>query len=411
MELFKNTNYDFLGKKWPFIIASLILTVAGFISMAIKGLNYGIDFKGGALMTVKFADAPPLDKIRAAFLAAKQTKGEVSVQNITDPSTKNEVEIGIGTDQQNEAQLNVNRAAMEQVLTQTFGQPNNGKLDLNNVGQEALASKLTDALSSASIPMTTDQVRTLAANILNYAKQHSGLIGSYSELSSVPGMTPQISGVLQQVTYLAPYHIESVEMVGPKVGAELRQKAVLATLYALGGMLVYIAFRFEWIYGVGAVIAVFHDTLITVGLFSIFNEQISMTVIAALLTLVGYSMNDTIVIFDRIRENLKISRRDSLERVMNIAVNQTLSRTVMTSGLTFLTAVALFIFGGPVLHGFSFALVCGILVGTYSSVFIASPIVLFWHNYADRKQKTAPALASAPRTTEAPVRKPSKAVK
>ena len=174
-------------------------------------------------------------------------------------------------------------------------------------------------------------------------------------------------------------------------------------------MLVYIAFRFEWIYGVGAVIAVFHDTLITIGLFSLFNEEIGMTVIAALLTLVGYSMNDTIVIFDRIRENLKLSRRDSLEHVMNVAVNQTLSRTVMTSGLTFITAVALFLFGGPVLHGFSFALVCGILVGTYSSVFIASPIVLFWHNYADKRRKTAPALATAARTDN--VRKPTKAVK
>jgi preprotein translocase subunit SecF len=188
------------------------------------------------------------------------------------------------------------------------------------------------------------------------------------------------------------------------VGAELRQKAILATLYALGGMLVYIAFRFEWIYGLGAVIAVFHDTIITIGLFSLFNKEITMTVIAALLTLVGYSMNDTIVIFDRIRENLKFSRREPLESVMNRAVNQTLSRTVMTSGLTFLTVIALFLFGGPVLNGFSFALVCGIIVGTYSSVFIASPIVLFWHNYADRgKSPTAP--STAPRT--GPVSKPT----
>jgi preprotein translocase subunit SecF len=407
MELFKNTNYDFLGKKWPFIIASLILTVAGFGSMAVKGLNYGIDFKGGALMTVKFAQAPPLEQIRSAFSHSPQIKGEISVQTITDPSTQNEVEIG--TELQNQDQLNINRSAMQQVLTATFGQPNSGKLDLNNTGQEALSSRLRDALSRANIPMGTDQVQTLAANILGYAKQHSGLISNYSELNGVSGVTPQVSAVLQQETYLAPYHALETQMVGPKVGAALRQKAILATLYALAGMLVYIAFRFEWIYGVGAVIAVFHDTLITIGLFSIFNEQISMTVIAALLTLVGYSMNDTIVIFDRIRENLKLSRRDSLERVMNIAVNQTLSRTVMTSGLTFITAVALFIFGGPVLHGFSFALVCGILVGTYSSVFIASPIVLFWHNYADQRRTPGPPSATAARVDT--VRRPTKAVK
>src|SRR5947209_16526182 len=162
-------------------------------------------------------------------------------------------------------------------------------------------------------------------------------------------------------------------------------------------MFVYIAFRFEWIYGLGAVIAVFHDTLITIGLFSIFREEVSMTVIAALLTLVGYSMNDTIVIFDRIRENVKLLRREPLESLMNKSVNQTLGRTIMTSGLTFLTVIALFAFGGPVLHGFSFALVCGIIVGTYSSVFIASPIVLFWHNYVDKRRKTAPVMAAAPR--------------
>src|SRR5579859_8025505 len=175
-------------------------------------------------------------------------------------------------------------------------------------------------------------------------------------------------------------------------------------------MLVYIAFRFEWIYGLGAVIACFHDTLITIGLFSLFKEEISMTVIAALLTLVGYSMNDTIVIFDRIRENLKLSRREPLEQVMNRAVNQTLSRTIMTSGLTFLTVIALFIWGGPVLHGFSFALVCGIIVGTYSSVFIASPIVLFWRNYADTRKKTAPVMAPAPRV-DAVRKSTTKAVK
>jgi preprotein translocase subunit SecF len=213
-------------------------------------------------------------------------------------------------------------------------------------------------------------------------------------------MNAGIMNTLNQECYPAPYAIVKTEMVGPRVGAELRRKAVWATLYALGGMLVYIAFRFEWIYGLGAVIACFHDTLITIGVFSLFHEQISMTVIAALLTLVGYSMNDTIVIFDRIRENLKLSRREPLEQVMNRAVNQTLSRTVMTSGLTFLTVIALFLFGGPVLHGFSFALVCGIIVGTYSSVFIASPIVLFWHNYVDKRKKgaTAPVLATAPRT-------------
>jgi preprotein translocase subunit SecF len=178
------------------------------------------------------------------------------------------------------------------------------------------------------------------------------------------------------------------------VAGDLKQQAVQATLFALAGMLVYIWFRFEWIYGVAAVIAVFHDTIITIGFFSLFDKEITLTVIAALLTLVGYSMNDTIVIFDRIRENLKIYRREPLDSLINKSVNQTLSRTVLTSGLTFVTVMALFLFGGPVLHGFSFALVVGILIGTYSSVFVASPIVLFWHDFADsRKKRVSPAVA------------------
>ena len=216
----------------------------------------------------------------------------------------------------------------------------------------------------------------------------------------MPGVNAGIMNTLQQECYLAPFPVMQARNGRPEGrGGACETRPCWRRLYALAGMLVYIAFRFEWIYGLAAVIAVFHDTIITIGLFSLFNEEISMTVIAALLTLVGYSMNDTIVIFDRIRENLKIMRREPLESLMNKSVNQTLSRTIMTSGLTFLTVIALFIWGGPVLHGFSFALVCGIIVGTYSSVFIASPIVLFWHNYADkRKARTAPVSAAAARS-------------
>jgi preprotein translocase subunit SecF len=409
MELFKNTNFDFLGKKWPFIIASLVLTVAGFGSILLQGgLRFGIDFKGGAVMTVKFADKPDLQKIRAAMNARIQ--GENTVQEFTGAATVNEVEIG--TEMKDEKQLDLNRKAMEDVLSATFGQPNSGKLDLNNASQQTLVERLREPLARSGVAMSDQQLQALARGILEFrdTPPRSGLIADFNQLSSVPGMNAGIMNTLKQESFLAPYHVGQTQMVGPKVGAELRNKAVFATLYALAGMLVYIAFRFEWIYGLGAVIAVFHDTLITIGLFSIFHEELSMTVIAALLTLVGYSMNDTIVIFDRIRENLKIMRREPLESLMNKSINQTLSRTIMTSGLTFLTVIALFLFGGPVLHGFSFALVCGIIVGTYSSVFIACPIVLFWHNYADKRRKVAPVMASAPRGDSAR-KSPSKVAK
>ena len=390
MELFKNTNYDFLGKKWPFIIASLVLSVAGVTSIIAKGgLKYGIDFKEGTLIQVKFANPPEDNKIRAAML--HKVTGEVSVQDLSGNGAVNTVEIQTEAKGQGESEMNTNQNVMRAVLTDTFGQPGSGKLDLNNTSVEELANRLRDPLARAGVAMSEQQLQTLVSGILGEINSHhSGLITNFDDLRSVPGMNSGIMNTLKQECYLAPFHVVSAQMVGPKVGAKLRQKALFATLYALAGMLVYIAFRFEWIYGLGAVIACFHDTLITIGLFSLFNREISMTVIAALLTLVGYSMNDTIVIFDRIRENLKFSRKESLEAVMNRAVNQTLSRTVMTSGLTFLTVIALFIWGGPVLSGFSFALVCGIIVGTYSSVFVASPIVLFWHNYADARRKPAP---------------------
>ena len=395
MELFRQTNFDFLGKKWPFIIASLVLTVAGLISLVVHGgPRYGIDFKGGTLMTVKFQGPPPVDKIRAALDKALPSAPEV--QNFTGGSN----EVSIGTEGSDEKVLSSNRNIVIRTLEQTFGQPGNGKLDFNNASQSTLADRLRDPLQQAGAQMTDVQVQQLATAMLAFRNTppHSGLIDNFDQLAGVPGVTPAVVNVLKQQAYLSPFALRGTDIVGPKVGADLRHQAVYATLLALAGMLVYIAFRFEWIYGVAAVIAVFHDTIITIGLFSLFNKEISLTVIAALLTLVGYSMNDTIVIFDRIRENLRLGRRERLEDVINRSVNQTLSRTVMTSGLTFLTVIALFLFGGPVLHGFSFALVVGIIVGTYSSVFIASPIVLFWHNLMERRKGLVASSTKSPAT-------------
>jgi preprotein translocase subunit SecF len=190
------------------------------------------------------------------------------------------------------------------------------------------------------------------------------------------------------------FNIEQVEIVGPTAGKQLQKQALWATLYSLIGMLVYLWFRFELIYGVAAVLAVFHDVVITVGAFSLTNQEITLTVIAALLTLIGYSMNDTIVIFDRIRENLATSRRESLHDLVNRSINQTLSRTVISSGLTFLTVLALYIFGGEVLHGFSFALVVGILIGTYSSIAVASPMLVAYQEWRTKRGKTVTLPAS-----------------
>jgi len=389
MELFRNTNFDFLGKKWPFIIASLVLTVLGLASLVYKGgPRYGIEFKGGMLMTVKFQGAPPLDQIRSVL--DKALSSPPSVQTFENQS--NEVEIG--TEGSDDVTLAKNHQIVVDTLAKTFGHPDNGKLDLNNTSAGQLAERLRDPLLKAGVSLSDPQINQLAADVVGYRNKNGGLLASVDDVKSVTGVTPQILSVLKNETYLAPYAgagggSRDFEIVGPKVGADMRSSAIQATLLALAGMLVYIWFRFEWIYGAAAVIAVFHDTIITIGVFSLFNKEISLTVVAALLTLVGYSMNDTIVIFDRIRENLNLNRREKLVDVINRSVNQTLSRTVMTSGLTFLTVISLFLFGGPVLHGFSFALVAGIIVGTYSSVYIASPIVLGFHDFVDARKKGA----------------------
>ena len=383
MELFKNTNFDFLGKKWPFIIASLVLTVAGLGSLAMRGgPNYGIDFKGGAVLYLRFNQEPPVQKIRTAL--ESKVRGEISVQQIT-----GQPEVLVGTEISNEKELNANRQIIEDTLRTTFG-AQDGKLDLNNSAAGELADKLREPLLQANVALSEEELQEVVKNIEAFRASKGGLLNSFDQLNGVTGVTPQILQAIKQQCALGPFTILSADVVGPKIGKDLQRQAILATLYALGGMLVYIAFRFEWIYGVAAVIAVFHDTIITIGLFSLFNYQISLTVVAALLTLVGYSMNDTIVVFDRIRENLKLVRRESLTNVINLSVNQTLSRTILTSGLTFLTAISLFLFGGQVLHSFAFALVVGIIVGTYSSIFIASPILVFWQNFVDSRGSKTP---------------------
>jgi preprotein translocase subunit SecF len=380
MEIFKKTNYDFIGNMWPFIILSLLLTVAGLASLWLKGgPKYGIDFNGGAFMDVTFIKRPSAEAIRSAL--RQKISGEIEVQEVGGTQ-----EVLIQTGARDNKALQTAGSDMIASLNSAFNKNATAqKLDFNLATQATLADRLRDPLARAGVALSEDQLQTLSKAITGFrdTPPQSGLVSSLDQLSAVPGVTPKVLDVIKQECQPGNFAIRQLETVGPKIGADLRQQAINVVLIALAAMLVYIAFRFEWIYGVAAVIAVFHDTIITIGLFSLFNKQIDLTVIAALLTLVGYSMNDTIVTFDRIRENLKLGVRGSFVDIVNLSINQTLSRTVLTSGLTFLTAVSLFIWGGQVLNGFSFALVIGIMIGTYSSIFVACPILIFWRNLAE----------------------------
>lgn len=408
MELFKETNLDFFGKlRWPFLIASAVLLIAGIGSLIARGgPRYGIDFRGGALVYVKFAHQPPIDKVRSAL--APKLGGTPDIQEV---QGSNELIVGIDVREENE--LERARQTMVATLAQTFGQPQGGKVDINNSSAQVLVDRLRDPLQRAGVATSEEDLRAVAGRILDFRNTapRSGIVRSIDDLSRVEGVTPAMLNVLKQELYAAPYAIRQTEVVGPKIGGELRQQALLATLYALAGMLVYIGFRFEWASGVAAVVAVIHDTIVTVGLLSLFDYEISLTVVAALLTLVGYSMNDKIVVFDRVRENLRLMKRESLKNLINTSINQTLSRTILTGGLTFVSALCLFVFGGPVLKGFAFAFVVGIIVGTYSSIFIATPLVVLWQNFAETRRRERLAGAPAASTETAARRTPAKTAK
>jgi preprotein translocase subunit SecF len=390
VELFHDVKIDWLGKKWYFLGFSLIFSVAGLLSLFFwHGLPLDVDFRGGTVVRVKFDQTPDLDRIRSA--SDKAGVKDVRIQRYGRPAD-NEVIISLALSHTSENALDQGRAAILQALESNYihtNQANTDKLDLDNAGQGTLANWLAqkDPEHLGQDDAAQQHYNQQASAVLSYRDQRSGLIDSIDNLSST--VTPAVLNTLKQDAYLSGFAIRGVEIVGPQVGAQLRNQAMWAILYSLLGMLVYLWFRFELIYGVAAVVAVFHDTLITIGAFSLTNQEISLTVIAAILTLVGYSMNDTIVVFDRIRENLRLTRREPLADLVNRSINQTLSRTVLTSGLTFLTVLSLYLFGGEVLHGFSFALVVGILIGTYSSIAVAAPMLVAYQEWRQRRGKTA----------------------
>ena len=382
MEFFKQVDLDWMGKAKYFFGLSFLLLAAGVASIvAHGGLFYGIDFKGGTVVDVRFSGPPPIDTLRNGLAA--QGIGNSTIVPVSDLTTSNGNEVLINLEEKGQGAeaLDAGKTAILNALHATLGAGETGKQDFNAAGADTIAEVLTRKDPLGLGTAAGDRYNQLGRQLAQFRdRDHRGIVTDLGQLSA-SGANANVIAALRDAFYTSTFAIVNVEIVGPKVGSELRRQAVVVTLYALGGMLVYIAFRFEWVYGAAAVLAVFHDVLITLGLFSIFHFEISLTVIAALLTLVGYSMNDTIVIFDRIRENARLMRREPFKAIVNRSINQTLSRTILTSGLTFLTVLVLFLMGGQVLRAFSFALVVGILVGTYSSFGIAAPLVVAWNQW------------------------------
>jgi len=390
MDIVKNPNVDWLGLKWIFIGISAVLMVTGGIFILSKGLNLGVDFTGGTLVYVKFTEEPQLDQIRRTLTAAALRAEEVIR---FDDLSLNEVQIRMARVEGEEVQdLTLETGQIFEALREEYDQSQveTGKIDLNNVSRSQLSARLQeldpenlrDDLPNSEFSAYYSE---MIDQVIDYRTDQGGMIQDFSQLDQLE-LPTAVTTTLSEESYLGSFTIISVESVGPKVGRELRTRARDAIVFSLLGMLIYIAIRFWPIYGFAALVALFHDVFITVGIFSLTEREISLTVVAALLTLVGYSINDTIVVFDRIRENLKLMRRSDLTTIINTSINQTLNRTIMTSGMTFLAVFSLYLFGGQVLRGFSFALVVGIIVGTYSSIAIASPIVLGWQTYLDKRK-------------------------
>ncbi len=375
MEFFKEPNIDFLGKKWYFLAFSLVFSVAGLFSMLFwHGVPLGVDFRGGTLVYVKFSHPPDDKEIHAAL--ARVHLPQAKIQRLG-ALANNEVLIDLDVRETSEKALDQGKV---QIINALETNAPAGKVDLNNTSSLTIANYLLEKDPLRAGTDANQRYAAVAKAIVDYRdKTKGGVLSSFDELKNA--VDPAVVTALQDGFFLSDFGVYQVEIVGPQVGGQLKGQAMRAVAYSLAGMLIYLGFRFEWIYGVAAVITVFHDTLITVGAFSLVNKEISLTVIAAILTLIGYSNNDTIVIFDRIRENLRLMRREKLSDIVNRSINQTLSRTILTAGLTFLTVLALYLFGGEVLHGFSFALVIGILIGTYSSIAIAAPILVAYQDW------------------------------
>jgi len=373
LELFKTPNIKFLKYKYHALALTLLIILAGLINILFgNGLKLGVDFGGGTLIRVVYKMPMSVNDIR-------QTLRDIGLGNSSiQEAGKAGKEFQIRTMQVIKAadaqqELEAHQKLADQVIAALKGNDGaaelgRGLIDLNNIDTRGLTALLTTPFA-ADAPALTESILRL--------RNDKGIFADYGELAQ-SGLKPEVITFLKDKTFLGKLTVVSRETVGPQAGAELRRKATLAVIWSLIGMLVYIAFRFKLEYGIAAIFTLAQDVLITVSIYSFTSREINLPIIAALLTIVGYSINDTIVIFDRVRENQKAKRKEPLETIMNLSLNQCLGRTLITTGTVFLTVGALFLFGGKVINDFAFCMLLGSIEGVYSTIFMSCPIVLIW---------------------------------
>ncbi len=370
MRLFENINIDFLSKRKFFYILSVVIILLGLIVIAIKGLEYGIDFTGGSEVIVSFNKPVDLAKVRAAT-------GGIGIGNV-------EVKT-FGTTSENV----LIRTPLQEITQEQFDNIiNKIKSNINEILPETLFTVKEQTINSVIFTLPSYDTAQVVVEYLMTKGFQAGLLSLEEDNRDIivrVGVADLIREGLKEKFPDYKFEIIKEDKVGPKIGKELRRDAIIAILLSLVIILIYLGFRFKFVFGVGAVLALFHDVLVTLGFVSFFNGlipglnlEVTQSVIAAFLTLVGFSVNDTVVVFDRIRENLKIHKTMDLKDLINMSINRTLSRTILTSGTVFLVILALLLLGGEVNRGFAFTFMIGIITGTYSSIYIASAVVYDW---------------------------------
>jgi len=384
MKLFKKEpDFKFMNKRFIAFALSGLIIIAGVITFRTKGFNQGIDFAGGTMVEVSFKEDTDENILRAEL--AKVGLAQSTIQRVGESEDKFFIKtLNITTEETTDQYLEEHEK-VAQTLKNVLISPEekeylkSGKIDLNNTSQKGIS----DFIASKGIP--AEDASDSASKISELKKNTIGLIKNFQELEQL-GLKKRVTNLLKENSFLGNFTFLSVEIVGPQVGHDLQRKATLAAVWAMLGMLIYIGFRFRIIYGLAAVITLLHDVLISLSIILFFNIEVSLPVVAALLTIIGYSLNDTIVIFDRVRDNVKLMRRDNAELILDKSINQTLSRTIVTSSTTLVTVLSLYFLGGEVIHTFSFTLIIGILVGTYSSIFQSCAWLKIWERFFLKKR-------------------------
>lgn len=369
MQFFKETKIDFMSKKYLWISLSALVIIGGIVSLSLRGINFGIEFVGGTEIQLKFMQAKSVQEIRDEL--SEQGLGSAQIQQIGDPEL-NEVLIRIPLMPEQEG--NIANQVYHSLRKEEYRRRiEEGLIDLNIADKKVIESTLLGAPGA-----TAQRASDIAEGLVTYRKEHMGIITEFAEIEALPEFNPEYINHLKENSFLGDFAERKQEFIGAIVAPELRNKAIRAIIGSLIGMLIYIWIRFQFQWGLAAIVALFHDVLITLGIFSLSGKEFSLPVVAAFLTLVGYSVNDSIVVFDRIRENIRLKVGEDFIKIINLSINQTLSRTIITSLLTWLVILFLFFMGGEVINPFAFVLFVGVIVGTYSSIYIASPFLIIW---------------------------------